>query len=561
MTLAKKIVSTVVVVPALLLLLAALFWDPNWFKDEATPYLNDVESHSIAFEDIEHSLFNPGKITIKQLRVNGPIVNGDIGTLVVDASIMDAISKNIILDEVRLIAPDLQINMQALDDWLATRPAQAEPEADNAATTLPVKRVLLHKLSIEKANLQDISAQQQFIVNNLNLQLEDVHIAEQSEIIILKDHSPIRAKLDVAQLQAQGANLGKVATTITATENNIRLDNLSLNTERTRLHLSGTLQNPKGDANLTLNIADSQLALADFAALLPQFPLQNLGMMTLSGEVQTSGKLSQPVNLLNDLISDLRLQLDTGKSQLDVAGKVTSDAGHSRIQLDINESQVNLDEFHAFMPSSPVKPSGTMALSGLIDAQGLLQDPQSFLKTLSGNIELGLDSGKLQGVDINKLVKGFKDSKESDWKDVGSFLITGPVGILAANVFDLGSGANASGGETLIPQFKLKSKMDNGALLLKDTAIATDKYRLAFEGQLNPTDKTFNDFTFALLDKAGCADIKQTLNGSMSNPKSAIAQSLLDSALAPLSGLLKSVKNSASKCTPFYQGDVAHPES
>lgn len=560
MSAGKKLLFAVILVPFILITAAALLWDPNWFKDEATPYLSDVESHSIRFEDIEHSLFNPGKITINNLTLSGPIANGEIGTLFVDASIMDAFSKNIIVDEIRLSSPDLQLDMQALNDWLAARPP-ADNKSDTPAEKLPVKRVFINKIIIENANLKDISALQQFAVHNLTLQLNELQIAENSQIIVLQDNAPISANINIAQLQAQGNNLGKVKGSLRATQNKITINSLGLDTDNTHLDLSGTLINPKGDANIALNIADSQIALADFAAFAPQVPLASLGVLNLSGQLETAGDISQPTNLLNSLLSDLNIRLNTGKSLLDLAAKINNIEGQSGLNLQINESHLNLDEFHAFMPNSPVKPSGTMALSGLIDAQGLLEDPQSFLKTLSGNVELGLNSGKLQGVDINKIVKGFKDSKESDWKDVGSFLVTGPVGILAANVFDLGSGANASGGETLIPQFKLKSKMDKGAILLKDTAIATDKYRLAFEGQLNPTDKTFKDFTFALLDKAGCADIKQTLNGSMSNPKSAIAQSLLDSALAPLSGLLKSVKNSTSKCTPFYQGDVAHPES
>ncbi|BDX08305.1 AsmA-like C-terminal region-containing protein [Planctobacterium marinum] len=555
----KNILIGLISIPLLLILVTVLAWDANWFKGQATPFLEDIESHSISFNDIEHSLLTPGKIKLNDITLAGPVAKGDIGTLIADVNVLDAFSKNIVVNEIRLLAPRIDIDMQALNDWLAIQTEKPAAEPHGKPGALPVNRIVVKKISIENANFRDTSALQQFLLDNLTLTLKNLNIAENAEIIILQDHAPITASLSIEDITAQGANLGKLSSNITATEKTINIQHFQLASQSSQLALSGTIKNPKEQADIQLGIADSKLNLADFAPLAPELPIPLQGLLSLMGNINAQGELANPQSLISNLSSELKISLDTAKSLLDIESVINSEQGEQAIKLQINDSQISMDEFQGLLKDSPVLPSGNVKLSGLLDARGILENPNSLLQTLSGNLALGLENGKLTGIDINKIVKGFKDSKESDWKDVGSFLVTGPIGILAANIFDLGSGAATSGGETLIPQLRVNGAMDNGAILFKDTALATDKYRLAFDGQVNPAQKTFKNFTFALLDKAGCADIKQTLNGAMSNPSSAIAQSLLDSAIAPISGLLKTLKNSASQCTPFYQGEVVHP--
>ena len=559
MSTSRKTLIGLIAVPLLLILITIIVWDANWFKGQATPYLEDIESHNISFDDIEHSLIAPGKITLDGIKLKGPIANGNVGSLFVDVNVLDAFSKNIVINEIRLLNPQIDIDMQALDDWLAVQAEKPAPEPQSKPGPLPVKRIFVKKISIEKASIRDTSGLQQFLLDNLTLILTNLNIAENTEIVILQDNAPINANLNVANTTAQGANLGKISADIVATETNINVQRFALASPTSKLALSGAIKNPKEQADIQLVIADSELNLADFAPLAPELPMPLKGLLRLAGNISAQGELSNPQGLISSLTSDMKISLDTAKSLLDLETIIGSEQSEKTISLQINDSQINVAEFQALMKDSPVLPSGNVKLSGALDTRGLLEDPNTLLGTLSGDLALGLENGKLTGIDINKIVQGFKDSKESDWKDVGSFLVTGPIGILAANMFDLGAGASASGGETLIPQLQLNSKLDKGSIILRDTAIATDKYRLAFDGQINPAQKTFKDFTFALLDKAGCADIKQTLNGNMASPQSAIAQSLLDSAIAPISGILKSLKNTTSQCKPFYTGEVAHP--
>jgi len=557
----KRVLIAILAIPAIAILYFVTTWDANNFKGQASPHMENVQGHTIDFANIEHSLLSPGYVVIEGISVTGGIANGSIGTLELDASVMDAISKNLILREVVLRDTDLKIDMQALQAWQQAQgdKPQDEKSKSDEKTELPVQKIYVEALSLENVSVRDVSDLQQFLIAGLNLTLTDLRIAENAQLIIGQPEAPVEANLEIAQLEAMGSKLGKLSTQLNATEQMVKLDSLTLQNTLSLIDLHGSISNPQGNADIKLVLNDSLIAIDEYKALLPPPPIDATGTLKIKGKVDAQGALSDPQSIINNLVSDLSLVLDTGRSLLDASADITNLQGDTTLKLNIRDSNLNVDEFHALFKDIPVKPSGNIQLSGLLDAKGLLAEPESMLGTLTGNVELGLDQGKLLGIDINEIVTGFKESKEADFKDLGGYLLTGPVGILAANMFDLGAGAASMEGETLIPQLRIKGAMDQGTINLKDTALATDKYRLAFDGALNPTTKTFSDFTFALLDKSGCADIKQTLNGDMSKPTSAIANSLLDSAIAPLKGLFKALTTEKETCKPFYNGEVQDP--
>lgn len=49
MSLTRKISLALIALPLILLAIVVLAWNPNWFKGQATPYLSDIEQHSIDF--------------------------------------------------------------------------------------------------------------------------------------------------------------------------------------------------------------------------------------------------------------------------------------------------------------------------------------------------------------------------------------------------------------------------------------------------------------------------------------------------------------------------------
>lgn len=474
----KKILIALPGTLLVFLFLLVLFWDANWFKSSVTPHIKNLESHQIQFDTLEHSLFKPGKLTVRDVTISGPIVTGKIASLVVSVDVMKAINKDILVHEVILQQPDLNIDMTALNAYIARPVAPGEQASTEEGAPLAINSLVVIQAAINQANINDISPQKQFSITNLNLSLAKLNIIDKNQIIILEDTAPVRANLHIDNLVAQSTSLGTVSSHIVITKQTAALETLTLNTAKSQLNIKASASNLGGEAELQVTVQPSKLHLAEF----------------------------QP--LFNDI---------------------------------------------------PVMPSGDMTMAANLTTQGTLNDNNNLLRALNGELSIGLQQGKLQGVDVNKVVAAFKNSKETDLKDIGSFILTGPVGILAANLFDLGDGVQAMEGETLIPQLQFNGTIGQGKLHVNNTAIATDQYRLAFDGAIDPLKSTFEEFTFAVLNEQGCADLTQTLNGDMAQPTSAVAKSLLDSAIAPITGLLNSVKNTVSDCEPFYVGDVAHP--
>ncbi len=475
-----KVIISVIAIPVAMLLVIILFWDANMLKDRVETHTENVQGHSISFGNLEHSLLSPGKLAVQDITINGHIANGTIEEVALQVDVSQALGKRLVVHEVVMQNTDLEVDMEKLKAYLesqAQKP-ETEPAADQKPLEIPLEIILIEAIRLNNINIKDVSEKQQFAVQGIDIAVDDMLVVDNFNLVALEHEPPVQARVSVGQIEAMQVPLGK-----------------------------------------------------------------------LQGEFALS----------KDLVDINQLELDTGTSFIGLSGSLANLKSDAQIDLKLAPSKVSFDEFQPLLGDLPILPSGALEMSGNINTTGALTEPKALLQTLTGDIELGLNQGKLVGIDINEIVTSFKDSKETDLKDIGGFLITGPVGLIASNLFDLGSGAGGLEGETLIPQMKLKGAMEQGKLVLSDTALATDQYRLAFDGGLDPNAGTFNDFTFALLDEAGCATLTQTLNGDMSQPTSAIAESLLDTALSPLTGLLNAVKDTVQKCEPFYQGEVAHP--
>lgn len=345
---------------------------------------------------------------------------------------------------------------------------------------LPIERLRIKSVLFRNIFIKDVSTQQLFTLNNLNIELTDIVAVDEFQMVLLDSKSPLAAAFFIDEVLTSQIDIGKVAGKALLHGDMIDVQSLTLESTGSHLAISGFVKNPKQNADVQLVVADSILDVADFAPLLSKLP---------------------------------------------------------------------------------VLPSGKFTIAGAVDTQGNLSAPKQLLQALSGHIDLRMNNGALQGIDINKLVTAIKDSQTTSLRDIGGFLVSGPLGLIGSNMFDLSGGTSAFDGTTVIPQLQLNSQFEKGMLQLQDTALSTDKHRLAFSGSVDMGNHSFHEFTFALLDAEGCADVKQTLNGAMSKPASAVSKSLLDSALSPFNNLLGTVKESlGEKCTPFYQGDVTHPE-
>ncbi|XOV79750.1 MAG: AsmA-like C-terminal region-containing protein [Aestuariibacter sp.] len=371
--------------------------------------------------------------------------------------------------------------------------------------------------------------------------------------------------VDMNALQAYSKSDKHVTTTAPGTSEPLPIERLSIESVLLR---NISIKDVSTQQLFTLN--DFNIEITDIVAI------DNFQMVLLDAksflavsffieEVLTNqiniGKVSGEALLNREMIDVQSLTLESTGSKLAVSGFIKNPKQHAEVQLVIDDSTLDVADFAPLLGHLPVLPSGIFTVAGAVDTQGDLGAPKQLLQALNGHIDLGMNNGALQGIDINKLVTAIKDSQTTSLRDIGGFLVSGPLGLIGSNMFDLSGGTSAFDGTTEIPQLQLKSQFEKGMLQLQDTALSTDQHRLAFSGSVDMGKQTFHDFTFALLDAEGCAEVKQTLNGAMSKPTSAVSKSLLDSALSPLNNLIGTVKKSlGEKCTPFYQGEVTHPE-
>ncbi len=345
--------------------------------------------------------------------------------------------------------------------------------------------------------------------------------------------------LPIQQLLVKTIKIKNATLTDISEQKLFSITGLNLSLDNIDVIENGSILPPEAMPPVSLNISTGKTQIANYFTGILQLALQGNG---------------KAVTLSN-------LEAKTQNSVVSLSGTVTNPLQTPTVSLNINDSKVDLDEFSMFFADLPIKPAGAVNLSGNIDEFLLADTKEAMMQSLSGGLQLGFRQGKIDGIDINQMVSALKATRETDAKDIGSLLLTGPVGILATQFVDLGSGTLALTGETQIPQLLFNTKIDQGTLNLEDTAFATDEYRMALSGGVDLVTSQFKDFTFALLDDKGCADIEQTLNGDFSNPEGAVADTLLNTVAAPLAGLFKGLTQPSKKeCSPVYQGDVKHPQ-
>lgn len=480
MSLIRKLIALIVIIAAL----GLYFWDANLLKPEVESHLTNVEGHEVNLGDIEHSLFDLGKVIIHDLTIHGEAINGQIGKLTLDIDVSRALRKEIILNEIELYGSDLKIDMSKLQQLAEQKQKQAQEEAEDNPTPdqtnkqLPIKTLLVKSAKLSNAKFKDVSEQRMFTVEGVKVSTSDALLVNNKKLVLLDENNPLILLLDAKSVRGLAFPQASIEAMAKIQKSKIELKTLQLSTEKSEISLNAQLETKADETALTLSVAESKLDISDLTSIIKEAKIQPQGIVNFTLDATTSGA-----------------------------------------QKDIN----------------------------------------SLLSQLTATTKLSMQEGKLTGIDINQLLSAYKKSKETDLADIGGFLISGPMGLIASNMFDLGTSGQGMDGETVIPQLNLQGEMKDGVIHIQDTALATDKFRLAFKGGINPLKQEFNDFTFAILNDQGCADVEQTLNGSLQQPTSAVAETLLDTALAPISGLLNTVKNTVTECKPFYQGEVAHP--
>jgi uncharacterized protein involved in outer membrane biogenesis len=179
------------------------------------------------------------------------------------------------------------------------------------------------------------------------------------------------------------------------------------------------------------------------------------------------------------------------------------------------------------------------------------------LKTLRGQISNRGKDLRIMRVDIDAIVKNFRDTQNFKLMDVGAFVFAGPAGAVVTKSVDYANLLRMNPGDsTVIGDFISVIEINEGKAHIEDMAFSTRKNRIVFGGDIDLANLQFVDFVIAIVNKDGCIELSQKLNGPFADPQLE-EFSAIGTILAPITNAYNSIIG--KDCTPFYTGVITHP--
>ncbi len=188
---------------------------------------------------------------------------------------------------------------------------------------------------------------------------------------------------------------------------------------------------------------------------------------------------------------------------------------------------------------------------------------KTLLKKLNGDLELKGKTLTLSELDIDAMLENYRKSQSLDIFDIGAFIVFGPLGLLASKSIDVTSIAGHSGAKkkSSIPNLQFDWMIKRGVAQTKDVAFATRKYRVAAKGKLDLNKLQYENIQIALLNKKGCIEFSQILNGPLKDPEINSMSFVGKVLVSPLTSIAKGISSVFSdSCDVFYKGTVPHPK-
>ena len=182
-------------------------------------------------------------------------------------------------------------------------------------------------------------------------------------------------------------------------------------------------------------------------------------------------------------------------------------------------------------------------------------------QTAAGHFLLRGKDLKVIGRDLDREFDDFESSQTFNLVDVGAFFFAGPLGLAVTKGYNFANLLKESGGSSDIDVLVSDWTIKAGVAEAEDVALATKKNRLALHGRLDFVNQRFDHVVVALIDRKGCAKLRQKIRGTFDEPT--IEQpGVLESLAGPAIGLLKKGADlvSSQDCNVFYAGTVAPPK-
>lgn len=277
-------------------------------------------------------------------------------------------------------------------------------------------------------------------------------------------------------------------------------------------------------------------------------------------------------------------------------GNLTAIVNTSLLML--SASDLNVSKIIRLYPSAPKVTRGTLDAQAIIDMPAFLENN---LSKLSGGVDVRIRDMHIEGIEFDSYLATLKETQDLS-------LFQGSIGDLPIirTVKNLPSDLTSKKAvETSIEDARMSIALSKGMAVCEDCALATNKHRIAFAGDINLTSRQFHQFYFALLNPEGCPYFMQRIRGPLLHPELNLAASgvkviggavvslasnvtdaaswltgafykltsatgdvisyvpiagtVADKTLTTVAGTLDSTAKTVSGCTPFYTGSVQPP--
>lgn len=183
----------------------------------------------------------------------------------------------------------------------------------------------------------------------------------------------------------------------------------------------------------------------------------------------------------------------------------------------------------------------------------------SFLKDTRADIKVHGSDIMLYGLELDKLLKNYKNSQNFSLVDIGAFALAGPFGAVAVKGSDftkLLTTKFKDNDSSRIQEIILEFDLSHGILSSKDVAFSTDNNRLALIGTLDVVKDSIPACEIVVLTKESCAVLSQKFHGNLTQielEEVKVVKTLMGSVVNLLN------KIAFIKCDPVYFGSIKHP--
>lgn len=289
-------------------------WFKTWLRRyivrEANQYLNG----ELSIGRLDGNLFFGVELADVSVTLNGERVISvkDAG---LDYSVFEIVSEGISLDDVRLNQPVVHLRRTEKGWNLASLVKKQRQEANRRGPNQP--------MAVGEIGISDGT----FVIDSPDARIPDR--IERVDASLSFAYEPVHYTVGINHLSLRAVDpsvaLNKVTGTVSVRDDNLYLDNVSINTAESAIEVDGYIEQYLGQPSLNLKVTSEKISLPEFAALVPA--LEGVALQP-TFEVALKGPASR-----------LDVNLDVRTPAGDVKGHVTADvlgperAAAGRVQL------------------------------------------------------------------------------------------------------------------------------------------------------------------------------------------------------------------------------------